>query len=277
MNEMNEKKLAKIVEAELGDVSVSFVDVQKNAAKKRGICVKKAGESVSPTIYYDENSTPEIAAKTVVKAYREHLKNPAVKDDVMSKIQDPGFILEHVFPTLAPACDDFLAGKIYTMYLDLAIIYRVDLGGGATLTVTEDLLERLGISKEDLHTAAMVSVEETAKFYSMTAMLAEMSGMDEEIFGDPGMYVIGNDKKVYGAASILSKRVLSDIAKTLNDDLYILPSSIHECIAVAASGAEAIAMSEMVHEVNVTQVSEEERLSDHAYIYHIKTGELEVA
>ena len=51
-------------------------------------------------------------------------------------------------------------------------------------------------------------------------------------------------------------------------NFYILPSSIHEIIAVPASGGFEIAMLySMVKEVNSTAVSEEDFLSDIVYFY----------
>ena len=67
-------------------------------------------------------------------------------------------------------------------------------------------------------------------------------------------------------------RMMGDI---LEEDFYILPSSIHEVILVPASAGISVAeMEKMVCEINETQVEEEEVLSNRAYYYECDTGKL---
>ena len=57
----------------------------------------------------------------------------------------------------------------------------------------------------------------------------------------------------------------------LEEDFYILPSSIHEVILVPASAGISVAeMEKMVCEINETQVPEEEILGSHVYRYSRK-------
>ena len=74
---------------------------------------------------------------------------------------------------------------------------------------------------------------------------------------------------------MLYPRVLEDIANQLDEDYYILPSSIHEIIILPASCCmEYSDIDEMIVEINETQVSEEDTLSDHAYYYCRKDCQL---
>ena len=91
------------------------------------------------------------------------------------------------------------------------------------------------------------------------------------------MFVITNDLKLNGAASIYYSDVLEKIAEKLRDDLYILPSSIHEVIAIPSKYGDLESLSTMVKEVNSTQVAEEEQLSDNVYLYTASTKELHIA
>ena len=96
---------------------------------------------------------------------------------------------------------------------------------------------------------------------------------------DEPMVVITNEIKSFGAASILYGDVLQDVAKLFQSDFYLLPSSIHEMIAVSASenspGPEALA--DMVHEINEGQVEIGERLSNQVYHYDAQTRKLSMA
>ncbi len=82
------------------------------------------------------------------------------------------------------------------------------------------------------------------------------------------MYVLSNHTRINGAASILYEGLLGKIADRLECDLFILPSSVHEVIVIPEKGDEDYyRLSEMVREVNETQLSPEEVLADHAYYY----------
>lgn len=82
------------------------------------------------------------------------------------------------------------------------------------------------------------------------------------------MYVITNYDKTYGAATMLYPKFLREIARQLKDNLYILPSSIHECIIIPTSNENnKTKLEEMVTEINETNVSPDEVLSNHVYVY----------
>ena len=91
------------------------------------------------------------------------------------------------------------------------------------------------------------------------------------------MYVLSNQKRVFGAAGLLYDRVLSDAGVRLEDDFYVLPSSVHEVILVPdhVAGSEK-ELRIMVHEVNHTQVEPEEILSESVYHYDRKKHSLSI-
>ena len=60
-------------------------------------------------------------------------------------------------------------------------------------------------------------------------------------------------------------------------DLYILPSSLHEVIALPKIENNALELKEMVMEVNSTMVKKEERLSDSVYCYLREKEVVEIA
>ena len=70
---------------------------------------------------------------------------------------------------------------------------------------------------------------------------------------------------------------LEELSETIGSDLYILPSSVHECIAVSTELGDPETLAEMVQEVNGSQVAPEEQLSDHVYHYDANTKEITLA
>lgn len=82
------------------------------------------------------------------------------------------------------------------------------------------------------------------------------------------MFILTNEKRNLGAAVILYQGLLKQLSEKFQSDLYILPSSVHECIILPADEEEAEeSLGGLVSGVNHSQVPEEERLSDRIYRY----------
>lgn len=82
------------------------------------------------------------------------------------------------------------------------------------------------------------------------------------------MYVLTNHNRYYGAACMVYPEMLEEIGNILQEDYYILPSSVHEIIFVGKTYCmDPYTLNDMVREINRTQVLEEEWLSDHTYLY----------
>lgn len=99
----------------------------------------------------------------------------------------------------------------------------------------------------------------------MPEEIADM--MIEEMPADKTMWVISNDRGINGAISMLYEDKLHNLAEELETDLYIMPSSVHEVIAVSASMGDPNELASMVAEINMDQVSLDERLSNQVYHY----------
>lgn len=167
---------------------------------------------------------------------------------------------------------------------DLSFIYRwlVDINGEelGSIIVTNDLAEKLQLTEEELYELAS---ENTCKLLPATITpmnevirkLMVSDGMPEEMIEamlpdipeEDALWVIGNEKGINGAVSMLYGGLLADLADKLDSDLYVLPSSIHETIAVSSHNFTPEELLTMVKEVNETQVLPEERLTDNVYFY----------
>ena len=95
---------------------------------------------------------------------------------------------------------------------------------------------------------------------------------------DPQMFVLTNRIKLHGASCLLYPGLLKETAEKIGNDLYIIPSSIHETLLLPArESMNKDALTEMIREVNRTQVMEEEILSDHPYFFSREKSVLMVA
>jgi len=101
------------------------------------------------------------------------------------------------------------------------------------------------------------------------------NSMKEEFEYMVPMYVLSNKSKLNGSGCIFYHNLLHNLCEKLECDLYILPSSIHEVILIPAYDHDSYdELTSMVKEVNSTQLSKEEILSDHVYFYSRETGQI---
>lgn len=169
-------------------------------------------------------------------------------------------------------------------FLDLAIVFYILLDktekGAASVLITHDMLKHWNQSLMKIYCYAASNTPAllTAELMPMNDVIIELLGENSDDYEpdeENHMYILSNEQRHFGAACILYDPVLEDIGKILEDDFYILPSSIHEVIVLSAKYASSQTdLDEMINEINNTQVSEEEILSDHAYYYNRKTKRL---
>lgn len=169
-------------------------------------------------------------------------------------------------------------------FQDLSIIYRWvvcdDEKGVQSTIIKNNLAEHLGMDEEQLFKAA---VENTRRI--LKPSVKRMDDVIKDIFIKDGMppeiadllkqeipeqemlWVISNEKGINGAITMLYEDVLQEVAKQLDSDLYILPASVHETIAVSADNYDPYELAQMVEEINMNEVSLDERLSNQVYHY----------
>lgn len=173
----------------------------------------------------------------------------------------------------------------YNRLFDLAAVYEVVLeegeSGTASMLADYQLLNRYSISREEIDAAAKRNTEKKGFcIHDMTPILAEMKG--EEPFRELGegngrIWVLSNQEGIHGASVMLYEGYFDRLAQEAGSDLYILPSSIHEVLAVEAGGLDPEGLKDMVKMINETVVPENEVLSETVYRYRRGTHQLEAA
>lgn len=171
-------------------------------------------------------------------------------------------------------------------FLDLAIVFNCLLeahsSGNATILIHNHHLNFWGITCDDLYALALKNTPCLLKYElrSMSDVLKELlsdvdlDGLSSEEAACP-MYVLSNQHKLNGSVCILYQNLLKNFAEHLGSDLYILPSSIHEVLIIPACFENSYHdLTGMVREVNATQLSREEILSDHVYYFSRETCKL---
>ncbi|MGN1156732.1 MAG: DUF5688 family protein [Agathobacter sp.] len=157
-------------------------------------------------------------------------------------------------------------------FLDLSIVFyclvHTDENGNASILINNQHMARWNTSPEQLMKLACENTPRLLEYElkSMESILSEeMNVTPQNLYP---MFVLTNSFRLNGACCILYKNLLRQISEQMGCDFFILPSSIHEVILLPANDISAITdLSAMVKEINASEVSEEDILSDHAYYY----------
>ena len=274
---------------EFQEGKVETTNVTKaNDTELTGIMVKKPGTNISPTVYlepayesYLDNGDEELEVRRLADGITRGLRNipsitpeeildfDSIKDKICCRMVNTDFNKE------------FIADKPHTDIEDLSVLYSIvlnkDEDGIATVTITDPMMERYGVSLAELHEIAVKNQESVmpSQIRTLKDILVEHMARDtgktpeelEDMIPDVDpMYVLTNEGSVNGAACVLSAEAMDKVRETVGDGVYILPSSVHEVLVVPKmDGTTLDAMDKMVREVNATTVAEEEQLADHAY------------
>lgn len=285
------EKMPSFLPGELRGREVMIYPVDKINQTLDGLILKLNGENekVSPTIYindmyehYKQYGDLQLTLETVGEAMLNSMAKGVQVQQGLNFDNPEEKIVFQLINTVQNK--DMLAHVPHREWKDLSIIYRmvtnVDNEGIESAVVRDGLAEKLGLTEEQLFKYA---VENTRNIFpptvrSMNDVMRDMflaDGMTIEMVdmmlgevpADRMMYVISNDRGINGAISMLYEDQLHTLAEQLGTDLYILPSSIHETIAVSVELGEPEELAQMVAEINMDQVALHERLSNQVYHY----------
>lgn len=253
--------------------------------------VSEEGANISPTIYinhmYEDYLSCDDLSATLMRAadgYMRAMEN-AQNINVDEIIHGDGAKDKVVFQLVNTEQNkEMLADMPHREFKDLSVIYRmvVKLEGEsiASTPIHNGYAKQLGFTEEQLFKFA---AENTKRI--LPPVIKSMNDVMRDIFAKDGMppeiaemmlnemppnqqmYVITNAKGINGSVSMLYEDGLHDLAEKLGSDLYILPSSVHEVIAVSSDMGDPNELAAMVAEINAGQVALEERLSNQVYHY----------
>lgn len=287
------------MQKELGShVTVTIQNILKNNnTYLDGLTVLATNFNISPTIYlnsyyaqYKEGRQFSDIFKEILSVYEANKPSDSVDvsfftdyDKVKSRI---------IFKLINyKRNEDLLKTIPHFRYLDLAIVFNCLLktndNGSATILIQNQHLDLWGITSDDLYALSLTNTPRLLAYdlRSMTEVIRELFHEEDaschgnlhdfDTDSDFPMYMLSNRCKLNGSVCILYQNLLPDFARRLGSDLYILPSSIHEVLIIPASQNHSCEeLTDMVREVNATQVSVEEILSDHVYYFSRQTGKL---
>lgn len=282
MNEMkrNVEEINRILKDE--EFYIEYNKVQKNNVNKEAYrLIPKTQKTCSPVAYcenFENCSDNTEIAKELINIWNKG-KSYEIPD--IEELGSREFILKNVYPkVVANTNNELIDGQhlVFKEFLDMFVIYYVNIGadneGTASYNVQEKMIANAGIDMEELHSQAIKNLEKEVSIKDMQDIIMNIIGITDEsefdfsqVPEENQMLVLSKKDSMYGAAVILCASVLEKLDSFWNGEFVILPSSVHECISVRSDGFTLQEMKEMVMEINDTEVSPEDRLTDSVYVY----------
>lgn len=204
------------------------------------------------------------------------IHNDKVLEDV-NALLDYNSVKDFLFMNVinAETNKEELSMEPHTVIGDLAIVYRVMIKTTddqfCSARVTNEMLDHYGIDVSQLHNDALISSPNMMKPEIIPLETLLMGVPEQEAWQneDRHFVVLTNEHRTDGAATIFYSGVLNNLAEKLGHDLYIVPSSTDECLALCDSPTLNInRLKEMLLLMNGPNfMDQDKKLSDILYHY----------
>jgi len=299
--EIVSERLADYLPEEYQDRQLSFGTFDKINTKRDGVTfmVRDGDPRVSPTMYldglyesYKKVGDIELVLYGAANDLCKHLEQGQeyVEKINLDEVGDNVFF----FLINAEQNAEYLQTRPHRYFNDLAIVYDylIEIGdeGILSVPVTNDFARVTGYDEHELFELAQENTKRLfpTKIKPMSHVIAELMDMEtmpfelkqaieEELAVAEPFFVITNEHKHKGAGALLYEKDLQELATYFNSSFYLLPSSIHESIAVPTNFKTPLELADMVEEINQMEVEIGERLSNQVYHYDRITRKVTMA
>ena len=283
---------------EYKDAEVNLLENRNLNTHYTGLTVTRKGDTLAPTInlnalFENYGQQTENNLASVMEEVTSVIQHTPGKFDI-GRVMDYDRVKKNLFMKLSAAEKnaDVLEHTPHITKEDLALTFHIMLDQGekgtATTMITDKMMDAYGVDLEKLYQDALHNspVIAPAQIENMGEVLERMMLEDMKAAGAPAeviqemekdlqetsrdnpMTVITNNRSTDGAAAIFYPGVMDQVGERLNGDYFILPSSVHEILVVPDDGNISFReLTDMVKEVNRTQVAPEDRLTDQVYHY----------
>jgi len=272
--------------------------VKNNGIHMESLIIRKEKQNISPNFYLNQFYEEYLQGKSIQEVAEQivRLHEHSLQECENLKID---FTYENCRDKIVlrlASCEwnqEILEGIPHIPFLDMVIVFyvvlRVEEDGIGSVRISNQLQEQWDISTKSLFVLALENSQRIfpERMDRLLNMLQERMPMAErrefaaflekEYEEEDAPFVITNTCGINGATVILYPDVLSQIGERFGRDYYLLPSSIHEFLAVPCyPGLSGDKLEFVVREVNQTCVAREELLSEKVYFYRIQTGRVSI-
>lgn len=249
----------------------------KNGVELEGIRIMSESP-IAPVIYTEElikhAERDGKSLSDVVSAIINIYESNKTVDFNINELFDRDFILNHLYIGLQKESTEELVkracAELEGIESYLYIRRERNEGDSYSVKLTRQLLERADISEVEAWEYAEAHTYAETTITSMAKVMCEMMNMEysEDMEDMTPFYVLTNTSKVKGASAILNKKILSEFGKKYHTEKIVaIPSSVHEFLILPYTEEMNIDdFSNMVNEVNVSEVDPTEQLGTKAFI-----------
>ncbi len=258
------------------DYEFSLSEITKNGHVKMNAIAIKNSTRLSPQIYTDGILEKANSLNDAVDKICHIIDNDLTPSINIDLITSPEFIKEHLRIGIQESSDEFIVKNPVKEYegIEQYLYYmgKADDGTSWSVKIRPDLFATLGITETLAWELAFKHTHEAISITSMYDLLREVYPtellLDLSETQDIEMYILTNKERLRGAASILDFDYLKDFAENMDcRSIAVLPSSIHECILIPVrENTDTSGFSDMVREVNLSELAPEDVLVNRAYI-----------
>lgn len=301
---------------EMKPCDVSILEVYKVNTKLDSLAIRPLGANISPNIYLDNfyemyrySNNIESVLHNIVTMWTNAIEDAEVKigmrAEKLEQIRNKEYVSKNVFFMFVNTemNKDYLKEIPHREFLDLSIIYRVVVSkthdGIASYSINNEFFSSMGFSEQELYDLARENTFRIFESYFDSLLNSEISILNDRLLevdpydpeyktisdqiedleayaGEP-IYVITNKTRLNGAIEILNSDFMEKVAEIMEDDFYIIPSSIHECLICPISKVSETDVLNMVITTNRDAVDTKDILANSVYKYTRKTGEITLA
>ena len=264
---------------------VDYTTIQKNNIEYKGLCVMFHDTNVGPFLYIDKdyydilNGVPMYQiVESKVKLVEEAIHNaPDIQQITKDEIKNNLFV-EMINREMNQKIEEQCAHQDIN---DLMLIPRlkcVEIDGhvGSCIVTSYCQAAILNMTDDELLSIAKENTFEKNDYIcvGIDNMIAKLGGEKEDESADNCAYVLTNSTNIYGSTALADPTTLQMVKQTINEDEYfIIPSTIHECIIIPSSLVDDPAdLKDMLNEINSDNsiVKKEDVLSNNVYRYNGK-------
>ena len=269
------------------DAEIEICEIPKNnGVISEAVTLRRRESRIAPAFYFEEyydlfceGETPEVIAAGILEQFERETSRDIFSAEFFLNWEN---VKGRIYPKLINY--EMNRGQLEKMphmrWMDLAVVFfywmNEDVLENATILVRDEHVRLWGISCAELSETATANAErDLPPYFGGLGGLTGMVREEQEANRPLPMYILTNRKEQFGAACLLYPGMLERLSRRIWSDYYILPSSIHECIVVPASGRfSSRELKNMVTEINQKFVHPQEVLANAVYEYSQKERRL---
>lgn len=243
-----------------------------------GLCVRKEGANDYPRIYLEDyerafrnGQSLGPILEDILQAVEANSLQQELQETARDITADPEEARKRVSYRLLNLGRNIqnITTRPHRVQGEFVYVYSLELGSGGRVKVDSRLADKLHLTEPELYDLAVKN--------SPVITPAEVLTVGQAL-GFPGnhpddMIVISNTEHFDGAVAVLYPGVDEQLRERLGGDYYVLPSSVHEVLAIPKEPDRLEFLEEMVRNINASPaMNPKDYLSDH--VLEVKDGQL---